>query len=276
MNKTEIDKLKKIACQIRTDIIQMLAAAGSGHPGGSLSVTDILVLLYFKHLIHNPKDPQWEGRDRLILSKGHVCPALYAALCAAGYFPREELFSLRKLGSRLQGHPAKDKGLPGIEISTGSLGHGLSVGVGMALGFNIDKKNNRVYVIMGDGEQDEGSVWEAAMAAGHYKLGNLTAVIDHNKLQIDGNVENVMGIADIGEKYRAFRWNTIEIDGHNYNEIDKALLKARTEEKGKPTVIIAHTIKGKGVSFMENVAAWHGKAPKKEEAEKALEDLKKE
>jgi transketolase len=271
----EIKKLEKIACQIRTDIIQMLAASGSGHPGGSLSIADILVLLYFKHLTHDPKNSQWKDRDMVILSKGHACPALYATLCASGYFPQEEMFTLRKLGSRLQGHPASNKGLPGIEISTGSLGQGLSVGVGMALGFRMDKRTNRVYVIMGDGEQDEGAVWEAAMAAGHYKLDNLTAVIDHNKLQIDGNVEDVMGVADIGEKYRAFRWNTIEINGHDYTEIDKAFHKVKTEGKGKPTVIIAHTIKGKGVSFMENVAAWHGKAPKKEEAEKALEDLKK-
>ena len=184
------------------------------------------------------------------------------------------MFTLRKLGSRLQGHPARDKGLPGIEISTGSLGQGLSVGVGMALGFRMDKRTNCVYVIMGDGEQDEGSVWEAAMAAGHYKLDNLTAVIDHNKLQIDGNVEDVMGVADIGKKYRAFRWNTIEINGHDYTEIDKAFHKAKAEGKGKPTVLIAHTIKGKGVSFMENVAAWHGKAPKKDEAEIALKELK--
>jgi transketolase len=263
----------KTANGIRTDIISMLSAAGSGHPGGSLSVTDILVMLYFKHLKHDPKNPNWTERDRVVLSKGHVCPALYATLSAAGYFPREELLTLRKLGSRLQGHPARDKGLPGIEISTGSLGQGLSVGVGAALGFRMDGKSNRVYVIMGDGEHDEGSVWEAIMAAGHYKLDNLTAIVDHNKLQIDGKVEDVMAIADLSEKYRAFRWNTYEIDGHNLDEIDKALAKAR-EFRGKPTAIIAHTIKGKGVSFMENIAEWHGKAPKKEETEKALAELK--
>ena len=268
-SKTELEKISR---EVRIDIIRMIAGAGSGHPGGSLSVTDLLITLYSNHLKHNPKAPGWEERDRVILSKGHVCPALYAVLSKCGYFPHEELMTLRKLGSRLQGHPAKDRGLPGIELSTGSLGQGLSVGAGIALGFKLDKKTNYVYVVMGDGEQDEGSVWESAMAAGHYKLDNLIAIIDYNKLQIDGQVEKVMGIYNIAEKYIAFRWNVIEIDGHNFDEINNAF-KTVKEFKGKPSVIIAHTIKGKGVSFMENVAGWHGKAPNKEEAEVALKDL---
>ena len=270
----EISEMKEKAGKIRSDIVRMLGEAGSGHPGGSLSVTDLLVMLYFKHLKHDPGKPDWEDRDRVVLSKGHVCPGLYATLAEAGYFPVEELMTLRKLGSRLQGHPAKDKNLPGIEVSTGSLGQGLSIGVGMAFGMRLDKKSNRIYVIMGDGEQNEGSVWEAAMAAAHHKLANLTAIIDCNKLQIDGRTEDVMDILDIGEKYRAFGWDTIEIDGHNYEEIDKAFTKARSAEN-KPAAIIAHTVKGKGVSFMENVASWHGKAPKPDQVEKALEDISK-
>lgn len=268
----DIKKLEKISQNIRKKIIKMLCTAGSGHPGGSLSVTDILVCLYWEHLNHRPEDPDWEGRDRVILSKGHVCPALYAVLSEAGYFPEEELETLRKIGSRLQGHPARDKGLPGIEVSTGSLGQGLSVGVGMALAFKRDGKSNRVYVIMGDGEQEEGSIWEAVMSAGYYKLDNLTGIIDYNKLQIDGFVEDVMGIAELFKKYIAFRWNVLEINGHNFQEIDEALKKAK-EHKNQPTVIIAHTVKGKGVSFMENIAEWHGKGLKKEEAEIALKEI---
>jgi len=268
----ENNNLKTIALNVRKNIIKMLIKAGSGHPGGSLSITDVLVCLFFNHLVHNPKDPLWEGRDRVILSKGHVCPALYAVLAESGYFPTDELWTLRQIGSRLQGHPAKDKGLPGIEISTGSLGQGLSVGVGIALGLKLDKKQNRVYVIMGDGEQEEGQIWEAVMAAGHYKLDNLTGIIDYNNLQIDGSVEEVMGISDLSEKYRAFRWNVIEIDGHNYDQINNAFKQAK-EYKGKPTVIIAHTVKGKGVSFMENKAEWHGKVPKKEQLDMILKEL---
>lgn len=270
--KKSAKELEKISNELRIDIIKMLCEAGSGHPGGSLSVIDILVVLYFNHLIHDPKNPNWDGRDRVILSKGHVCPALYAVLSKCGYFPHEELFTLRKLGSRLQGHPAKDKGLPGIEVSTGSLGQGLSVGVGMALGFKLDKKPNRVYVIMGDGEQQEGSIWEAVMSAGHYKLDNLIGIVDHNNLQIDGEVEKVMGVEDLVEKYKAFRWEAIRINGHNISEIDDTFEKAK-KIKGKPVAIIADTIKGKGVSFMENVAEWHGKAPNKEQAEKCIQEL---
>jgi len=270
--KKSAKELEKISNELRIDIIKMLCEAGSGHPGGSLSVIDILTVLYFNHLIHDPKNPNWDGRDRVVLSKGHVCPALYAVLSKCGYFPHEELFTLRKLGSRLQGHPAKDKGLPGIEVSTGSLGQGLSVGVGMAIGFKLDKKPNRVYVIMGDGEQQEGSIWEAVMSAGHYNLDNLIGIVDHNNLQIDGEVEKVMGVENLEEKYRAFRWETIRINGHNISEIDNAFEKAK-KIKGKPVAIIADTIKGKGVSFMENVAEWHGKAPNKDQAEKCISEL---
>ena len=270
MNNKELQEISK---NIRINIIKMLSLAGSGHPGGSLSETDILVTLYFNHLKHNPKNPQWPQRDYVILSKGHACVGLYAVLARAGYFPEEELWTLRKFGSRLQGHPAKDKGLPGIEISTGSLGQGLSVGVGIALGLKIDKKSNKVYVIMGCGEQQEGSIWEAAMAAGYYKLDNLIGIIDYNKLQIDGYNEEVMGIENIASKYTAFRWNTIEINGHNYDELNYAFDKAKNY-KGKPTVIIAHTIKGKGVNFMENLAEWHGKAPNQQQTEQAIKQIK--
>jgi len=270
--KKSAKELEKISNELRIDIIKMLCEAGSGHPGGSLSIIDILTVLYFNHIIHDPKNPDWDGRDRVVLSKGHVCPALYAVLSKCGYFPHEELFTLRKLGSRLQGHPAKDKGLPGIEVSTGSLGQGLSVGVGMAIGFKLDKKPNRVYVVMGDGEQQEGSIWEAVMSAGHYKLDNLIGIVDHNNLQIDGEVEKVMGVENLEEKYRAFRWETIRINGHNISEIDSAFEKAK-KIKGKPVAIIADTIKGKGVSFMENVAEWHGKAPNKDQAEKCISEL---
>jgi transketolase len=267
-----IAELEKIATQARIEIIKMITTAGSGHPGGSLSVIDLLVALYMNHLKHDPKNPSWEERDRVILSKGHVCPALYTILSLCGYFPKEELMTLRKFGSRLQGHPALDKGLPGIEVSSGSLGQGLAVGVGMALGFRHDKKPNRVYVIMGDGEQDEGSIWESAMSAGHFRLDNLIGIIDYNKLQIDGYVEDVMGISNLREKYEAFRWQVMEINGHNMHEIDNAFKQTR-QSIGKPILILAHTVKGKGVSFMENNPGWHGKAPKKEEAEAAIKEL---
>jgi len=270
----EIKQLQQMGQAVRVDIVKMLGESGSGHPGGSLSLTDLIVTLYFNHLTHNPKNPTWEGRDYVILSKGHTAPALYSVLAESGYFPKEELMTLRKLGSRLQGHPAKDENLPGVEISTGSLGHGLSVGVGIALGMRIDKKHNKVYVLMGCGEQQEGSVWEAAMAAGHFKLANLIAVIDYNKIQIDGKTEEIMGIDSLIDKYKSFRWNVIEIDGHNYPAIDDAFNKAK-KVTDKPTVIIANTVKGKGVSFMENTHAWHGKAPKKEEVEKAIAEIMK-
>lgn len=268
-----IEELKVRAKQVRCDIIKMISEAGSGHPGGALSAADLMTALYFGYLRHDTKNPNWPERDRVIFSKGHASALLYACLAEAGYFPEEELMSFRKLGSRLQGHPSKDKGLPGVEVSTGSLGHGLSMGVGMALALRLDKKNSRVYVLMGDGECNAGQIWEAAMSAGHYKLDNLCGILDYNQLQIDGTTEEVMGLEPFAEKWRDFRWDVIEIDGHNFNEILNAYKEA-SQTKGKPTVIMARTVKGKGVSYMENQAGWHGKAPSKEQMEIALKELR--
>jgi transketolase len=267
-------ELADIARKIRIDIIEMLAKAGSGHAGGSLSSADILAALYFGVMNHDPKNPLSPARDYFILSKGHVCPALYAALAEAGYFEREEIFTLRACGSRLQGHPALNKMLPGIEVSSGSLGQGLSVGVGLALGLRMDGKSNRVYVLMGDGEQDEGQVWEAYMAAAHYKLDNICAVIDNNNLQIDGFIPDVMNIYPLEDKLRAFNWNAVTCGGHDLSALLAAFDEAE-KTKGKPTAIVAKTIKGKGVSFMENKAAWHGKAPNADESKAALAELKR-
>lgn len=264
--------LKVISASVRKEILKMLQKAGSGHPGGSLSAVELLVVLYNNHMNFNKDNFQDKNRDYFVLSKGHVCPVLYAVLCQIGCIPKEELDTLRKMGSRLQGHPAKDKQIPGIEVSTGSLGYGLSIAVGIAKGIKALKQNNRVYVLMGDGEQQEGSIWEAAMCAPHFKLDNLCAIVDCNGLQIDGEVENILNINPISDKYKAFGWNVIEIDGHNLVEVDKAYNKAK-QYKDKPTVIIAKTVKGKGVSFMENVADWHGKAPNAEQLEKALKEI---
>jgi len=270
--RPDISKLKDIARNIRIDILKMLAAAGSGHPGGSLSSVEILVALYFYKLRHDPKNPHWPDRDRFILSKGHVCPALYAVLAHAGYFPKEELMTLRKLGSRLQGHSKKDSP-PGIEVSSGSLGQGLSIANGMALAARLDKKDARIYCLMGDGETNEGQVWEAAMSAGHYKLDNLCAIVDYNKLCIDGRVEDVKALEPIADKWRSFGLNTIEVsDGHDLEQLMGALDKAQNT-KGAPSIIIAHTIKGKGVSFAENKCEWHGVAPNQEQLKKALDEL---
>ena len=262
----------------------MLAAAGSGHPGGSLSAVEILSALYFRILRHNPAAPLWPDRDRFILSKGHAVPALYAVLAECGYFPEEELMTLRKLGSRLQGHafayfPPGTEGLctpiqspPGIEMCAGSLGQGLSYSIGQALAARLDGRDYRVYCLMGDGELDEGQVWEAAMAAAHYALDNLVAIIDRNRIQNDGFVDDIMRTDPLPAKWQSFGWHVIEVDGHNVSQLIDAFEAARTV-KGKPTVIIAHTIKGKGVSFMENTATWHGRAPTPEEAERALAEL---
>ncbi len=268
----EIADLKSISASVRKEILKMLHKAGSGHPGGSLSCVELVTDLYYNHMNFNPEIPQDKNRDYFVLSKGHVCPVLYAVLAQIGCFAKQELDTLRKIGSRLQGHPAKDKKLPGIEVSTGSLGYGLSIGVGIAKGMKTLKQKNRVYVLMGDGEQQEGSVWEAVMAAAHFKLDNLCAIIDWNGLQIDGKVEDVLNIGSISEKYKSFGWNVIEIDGHNLKEVDDAYSKSETV-KDKPTVIVAKTVKGKGVSFMENVSGWHGKAPNKEQLEKALKEI---
>jgi transketolase len=264
--------LEQTARKVRRHIITMLTEAGSGHPGGSLSSVELLVGLYFKHLRFDPKNPWAPDRDFFVLSKGHVCPVLYAVLAELGCVECAELCTLRKPGSRLQGHPAKDKCLPGIEVSTGSLGYGLSIGTGAALGYKRAGKPNRVYVLMGDGEQQEGSVWEAAMAAGHFKLDNLCAIVDNNKLQIDGRVADVMNIDPLAAKYRSFGWNVLEIDGHSFPAVLGAYAEARAYA-GKPTAIIAQTVKGKGVSFMENMADWHGKTPSKEQMEKALQEI---
>ncbi len=267
----DIEQLKTKARKIRYDIIKMIAAAGSGHPGGSLSSADLLTALYFSKLKHRPREPFWADRDRFVLSKGHCAPVLYACLAESGYFPVEKLITLRQLGSCLQGHPSC-RGLDGVEVSTGSLGMGLSVAVGMALGARLDNKKTRIYCLMGDGETQEGQIWEAAMSAGHYKLDNLCGIIDSNKLQIDGRVQQIMNIAPVADKWRAFGWNTLEIDGHDFKQILSSYDQAE-KTTGQPTMIIANTVKGKGVSFMEDREEWHGKAPSKDLAEKALKEL---
>jgi transketolase len=269
----EVEQLQKVAKSVRRSIVTMLAGAGSGHPGGSLSAVELVVSLYYQEMKFDPKNPFNPDRDYFVLSKGHVCPVLYAVLAEMECIQCDELCSLRKYGSRLQGHPARDKQLPGIEVSTGSLGYGLSIGAGIAVGLKSEKRANRVYVLMGDGEQQEGSIWEAAMSAGHFKLDNLCAIVDNNKLQIDGKVKDIMNVEPIAEKYRSFGWNAIEIDGHDFTQIAAAFTAARSAA-GKPTVIVANTVKGKGVSFMENNADWHGKTPSKEQLEKALNELK--
>jgi transketolase len=266
----EIKFLEEKARQIRRLIVQMLAKAGSGHPGGSLSSADIVTCLYFKVMRHNPKDPHWPQRDRFHLSKGHCCPTLYAALSEAGYFPQERLWTLRKLGSILQGHP--DRGTSGVEVASGSLGQGLSVALGMSLAGRIDAMDYRVYCLLGDGEIQEGNIWEAAMAASHYSCDNLCAILDYNGFQIDGCIKEIMSLEPVVDKWHSFGWYTIEINGHNIKEMLGAFEQAKAV-KGKPTIIIAHTVKGKGVSFMENVLDFHGRAPTKEEAEKALREL---
>ena len=267
----DISFLKVKAKEIRKSIVSMITEAKSGHPGGSLSATDILTALYFSEMNVDPANPKMEGRDRFVLSKGHAAPAIYATLAEKGYFSKDELMTLRKFGSRLQGHPDMKK-LPGIEISTGSLGQGLSVANGMALNAKMFNENYRTYVILGDGEVQEGQIWEAAMTAAHYKLNNLCAFLDNNNLQIDGNVSEIMGVEPLDKKWEAFGWNVIKIDGHDFEQILSALDKAR-ECKDKPTMVIAKTIKGKGVSFMENVCGFHGVAPTAEELEKALAEL---
>lgn len=266
-----VEQLKKKAKELRISVLNMLCEAGSGHPGGSLSSLDIFTVLYNNILKHDPKNPQWEKRDRFILSKGHIAPALYAVLADCGYFDSKELKTLRKYGSILQGHPDMHK-TPGVEVSAGSLGQGLSVATGLALGARSNNDNYRIYCMMGDGETQEGQIWEAAMSAGHYKLDSLCAIVDYNHLQIDGKVEDVMGINPYKEKWLAFNWNVVEIDGHDMIDIENGFKKAE-EYKGKPTVIIANTIKGKGVSFMENNAEWHGKTINAEQLKRALVEL---
>lgn len=270
--KNKIKFLKNKANEIRKLIIKMLAEAGSGHPGGSLSATEIITCLYFEIMRHSPDNPGVQRRDRLHLSKGHCCPAVYAALSLSGYFPPAELMRLRRLGALLQGHP--DRQTPGIEVASGSLGQGLSVAMGMALAGRLDKKKERVYCLMGDGEIQEGNIWEAAMAAAHFKLDNLCGIVDYNRFQIDGRVEEVMDVEPLMNKWESFGWHVIQCDGHNIEELLESFKEAE-KVKLKPTVIIAHTVKGKGVSFMEHVVDFHGRAPTPEEESTALEELER-
>lgn len=270
MTNPDIKTLEQQAKAIRREVLTMLTEAGSGHTGSSLSCVDIILAIYMHKLRYDIKNPQWRERDRFILSKGHGCPALYAILAYCGFFPKEQLMTLRKLGSMLQGHP--QLGLPGIEASTGSLGQGLSISNGMALSAKLDKKDTRVYCVLGDGEINEGQVWEAAMTACHYKLDNLCAIVDYNKLQIDGLLCDVKDMFSLESKWEAFGWHTISINGHDFTEITRAL-DAAEQIKEKPALIIAHTTKGKGVSFIENKAEWHGIAPKVAELERALKEL---
>lgn len=270
LNTKDIKMLDEKARTIRKHVISMIFEAGSGHPGGSLSCVDILTVLYFHTMRLNSFEPKWNDRDRFILSKGHAAPALYATLAEAGYFPAKELLSLRKIGSLLQGHP--DSKIPGVDVSSGSLGQGLSIANGLALAAKLDNKSYRVYSLLGDGECDEGQVWEAAILASHYKLDNLTAIIDRNGLQIDGPTEKIMCLEPIAEKWKAFGWHVIEIDGNKIVKIIAALDEAK-RMNARPTVIIAHTFKGKGVSFMEWISAFHGKILSKEEQKIALLEL---
>ena len=263
--------LNEITNVIRKDIVSMIGKSKSGHPGGSLSAVEILTALYFDQMNVDPTNPKMEDRDRFVLSKGHAAPALYATLAKRGYFDREELNYLRKIGSMLQGHPDMKK-VPGVEMSTGSLGQGFSVACGMAMASKLDNAPWNVYALLGDGEVQEGIVWEAAMSAAHYKLDNMIAFLDYNGLQIDGEVESVMSINPIEDKFKTFGWNVITIDGHDFDQIFAALDMAK-DTVGKPTMIIAKTIKGKGVSFMENQASWHGSAPNAEQVEQALSEL---
>lgn len=272
LDRNTIVSLRQRSFDLRIDNLISIAAAGNGHPGGTLSVMDILQTLFFAEMKHRPTEPHWADRDRVVLSKGHAVPALYTVMAHAGYFSRDLLPTLRRLGSVLQGHPATFM-LPGIEASTGSLGQGLSMALGMALASRLDGGKFRVYAIIGDGESQEGQIWEAAMAAPRFQLDNLCVILDHNKGQIDGPVKEVMDIDPIADKWRAFNWNVLTIDGHDYEQIGSAFDQARAT-KGKPTFILANTIKGKGVSFMEGKISWHGVAPSKEQLDQAVTELK--
>ena len=272
MKINNISELKKIANEVRIGIIEEVYNAQSGHPGGALSVADILTVLYFNEMNVDEKNPDMPNRDRLVLSKGHASPALYSVLANKGFFSKEKLKTFRKIDSNLQGHPDKNK-VKGVDMTTGSLGQGLSAANGMALAGKLNKSNYRVYCILGDGELEEGQIWEAAMTSHHYKLDNLCVIVDNNNLQIDGKVEDVMNIYPIVDKFKSFGFETIQIDGHNITQIMEALGQAR-KTKGKPTAIIAKTIKGKGVSYMENQAGWHGKAPNEDEYKRAINELK--
>jgi transketolase len=266
-----IEEMRATAKKLRRDIITMIGTAGSGHPGGSLSAVEILTTLYFRVMHYNSADPQWPGRDRFILSKGHAAPVLYATLCAASYIPQEELWTLRKIDSRLQGHPECSL-TPGVEMSAGALGQGLSFGIGVSLAGRLNRQDYRTFVLLGDGECDEGQVWEAAMAAAHFKLEKLIAIIDNNGIQLDGWNKDIMNLEPLNKKWQYFGWNAIETDGHDITQLITAFDKAR-QTTDQPSVIIAHTVKGKGVSFMENNPDFHGKAPNAEEMKIALKEL---
>jgi len=268
----DFDKLTALASKIRKDIIRSLEASGSGHLGGSLGLADVFTVLYFNRMSHDPENPLWPGRDRLILSIGHVAPVLYATLAYTGYFPKSELLTLRKLGSRLQGHPGRDHHLPGLELSAGSLGQGLSVAVGMALAAKMDHENWKVFSVHGDGELQEGAIWEAAMSAAHHKLDNMIAIIDRNKVQIDGLVSQVMEIEPLAEKWKSFGWEVFECDGNNIPELISTFEKAE-KVNGKPSVIIANTLMGKGVKTIEGDYRWHGKAPNQPETENFIRQI---
>lgn len=272
MDNKRVKELERIAKEIRIEIVKSIYRAGSGHLGGSLSATDILTALYFEKLRIKPKEPDWPGRDRFILSKGHAGPALYTTLAMRGYFPVKELETLRKMGSRLSGHPACFK-TPGVEMTSGSLGQGLSVGLGMRLAGRVKGEDYRVFVLLGDGEIQEGQVWEAAMAAAQFKINNLIAIVDYNRVQLDGTVGEIMEVEPLAAKWRAFNWEVLQADGHNLNEILSALDQAIERSKEGPVVLIARTVKGKGVSFMEGKADWHGKVPTEEEFRQALAEL---
>ncbi len=272
LHDKQLHFLEETANFIRQDIVKMLLAAGSGHSAGPLGMADVFAAFYFHILNHNPRDPHWPDRDRLVLSNGHICPVLYASLARSGYFPLEELKTLRKLGSRLQGHPHRSS-LPGVETTSGPLGSGLSQAIGIALSAKLDKKKFRTYCLMSDGEQQEGNTWEAVMFAGKHRLSSLTAVLDRNNIQIDGFTEEVMPLEPLRAKYQAFNWNVLEVDGHNFAQIISAVAEAQAIYE-QPTLIIAHTIPGRGVSFMERNYLWHGKPPKPDEAKIALHELR--
>lgn len=269
--KASIDELNKIAHEIRKDIIVMLEKSASGHPGSSLSIADIVTALFFRVMRHDPKNPHWADRDRFVLSKGHAAPALYAAYARSGYFPHDWIYSLRQLGSPLQGHPDRRK-LDFVEASTGSLGQGLSIGLGIALAAKLDKKDYHTYCVIGDGESNEGQIWEAAMFASHHDLDNITVILDYNKFQLDGAVKDILDMEPMGQKWQAFGWHVEEINGHNMDEILEAIERVK-KVKHQPSIIIAHTVKGKGVSFMEHNNHFHGVAPTHEEAKRALLEL---
>ena len=272
LSESKLKFLEEMANTLREDVIEMLLEAGSGHSAGPLGMADIFSALYFHVLDHDPKKPDWADRDRLILSNGHICPIRYAAMARSGYFPLEELLTLRKINTRLQGHPHR-QALPGVETTSGPLGSGLSQSIGVALAAKLDKKKYRIYCAMSDGEHDEGNVWEAVMFAGKNRLSNITAILDRNNIQIDGFTEDVMPLDSLKEKYESFRWHVLEVDGHNIEQFIDAVNEARAIHE-KPTLIICHTIPGKGVDFMENDYTWHGKPPNKEEAVRALNELR--